>query len=183
MSGRASVCGDGSALAEDIASGALTTGERLPSSESLAARFSVNRHTVLKAISHLESEGLVRIERGRGAYAVVNPIEKMLIFADAGTSEAAKGSSLAAIFLLLLDGLGSVLARYTFVLHSSPRPTVFLIWLIIPGIVYAWRQGKKQLALQSLLLMGAAMAASAAPIIILLRSIMPALPRICAALC
>jgi len=78
LSGRASVCGDGSALAEDIASGALTTGERLPSSESLAARFSVNRHTVLKAISHLESEGLVRIERGRGAYAVVNPIELRL---------------------------------------------------------------------------------------------------------
>ena len=85
--------------------------------------------------------------------AVVNPVEKMLIFADAGTSEAAKGSSLAAIFLLLLDGLGSVLARYTFVLHSSPRPTVFLIWLIIPGIVYAWRRGERQAALQALMLL------------------------------
>lgn len=68
----------GEALAEDIASGTFATDERLPSSEALALRFGVNRHTVLKAISHLESEGFVRIERGRGAYAVVNPIELRL---------------------------------------------------------------------------------------------------------
>ncbi len=88
--------------------------------------------------------------------AVFNPLEKMLTFADASTSSAANGSSPVAVLLLLLEGLASVFARYTFVLHSSPRPTVFLTWLIFPGIVYAWRQGKKQVALQSLLLMGAA---------------------------
>jgi hypothetical protein len=88
--------------------------------------------------------------------AVFNPLEKMLAFADASTSDVANGSSPAALLLLLLDGLASVFARYTFVLHSSPRPTVFLTWLIFPGIVYAWQQGKKQVALQSLLLMGAA---------------------------
>jgi hypothetical protein len=88
--------------------------------------------------------------------AVFNPLEKMLTFADASTSSAANGSSPVAILLLLLEGLASVFARYTFVLHSSPRPAVFLTWLIFPGIVYAWRHGKKQVALQSLLLMGAA---------------------------
>jgi hypothetical protein len=88
--------------------------------------------------------------------AVFNPLEKMLTFADASTSNVANGSNPLAVLLLLLEGLASVFARYTFVLHSSPRPTVFLTWLIIPGIVYAWRQGKKQVALQSLLLMGAA---------------------------
>jgi hypothetical protein len=87
------------------------------------------------------------------AIAVVNPLEKMLTFADANTSGAANGSSLLAVFLLLLDGLASVLARYTFVLHSSPRPTVFLTWLILPGIVYAWRRGEKQAAAQALMLM------------------------------
>ncbi|WFU40238.1 phosphonate metabolism transcriptional regulator PhnF [Bradyrhizobium sp. CB82] len=66
------------ALAEDIASGTFAAGERLPSSESLAARFDVNRHTVLKAIAQLEAEGYLRIERARGAYAVVNPIELRL---------------------------------------------------------------------------------------------------------
>jgi hypothetical protein len=87
--------------------------------------------------------------------AVINPLEKMLVFADANTSDAANGSSLKAV-ALLLDGLASVLARYSFVLHSSSRPTVFLTWLIIPGIVAAWRRGEKQAALQALALMLAA---------------------------
>jgi hypothetical protein len=46
-----------------------------------------------------------------------------------------------------------VLARYSFVLHSSPRPTVFLIWLIVPGIVYVWRRRKRQAAIQAMLLL------------------------------
>ena len=53
-------------------------------------------------------------------------------------------------------GVASVLARYSFVLHSSPRPTVFLTWLIIPGIVYAWRRGERLAAIQALLLLLAA---------------------------
>ncbi len=88
--------------------------------------------------------------------AVVNPLEKMLTFADANTTSAANGSSLLAIILLLLDGLASVLARYTFVLHSSARPTVFLTWLILPGIVFAWRRGERLVALQAAILMAAA---------------------------
>jgi hypothetical protein len=88
--------------------------------------------------------------------AVVNPLEKMLTFADASTSNAASGSSPLAVLLLLFDGLASVLARYIFVLHSSPRPTVFLTWLILPGIVYAWRRGERLVALQAALLMAVA---------------------------
>jgi hypothetical protein len=88
--------------------------------------------------------------------AVINPLEKMLVFADASTSRAATGSNPAAAALLLLDGAASVLARYSFVLHSSPRPTVFLTWLIVPGIVYAWRRGERLAALQALALMLAA---------------------------
>lgn len=88
--------------------------------------------------------------------AVANPLEKMLTFADAGTANAANGSNPLAVVLLLLDGLASVLARYTFALHSSPRPTVFLIWLIVPGIIAAWRRGERLAALQALVLMAAA---------------------------
>ena len=88
--------------------------------------------------------------------AVINPLEKMLVFADASTSRAANGSNPAAAVLLLLDGAASVLARYSFVLHPSPRPTVFLTWLIVPGIVYAWRRGERLAALQALALMLAA---------------------------
>ena len=88
--------------------------------------------------------------------AVFNPLEKMLTFADTTTADAANGSSLAGVVWLLLDGIASVLARYTFILHSSPRPTVFLTWLIVPGIVYAWLRGQRQTAIQALLLLLAA---------------------------
>jgi hypothetical protein len=90
--------------------------------------------------------------------AVFNPLEKMLTFADATTLGAANGSGVSGVLWLLVDGVASVLARYTFVLHSSPRPTVFLTWLIAPGIVYAWRRGERQTAIQALLLMATAIA-------------------------
>jgi GntR family phosphonate transport system transcriptional regulator len=64
----------GESLTQEIESGHLATDQRLPSSEALASRFGVNRHTVRKAIAHLQAEGKVRIERGRGTYAVVNPL-------------------------------------------------------------------------------------------------------------
>ena len=89
--------------------------------------------------------------------AVANPLEKMLTFADPNTANAASRSRWPR-HLLLLDGFGSVLARYTFVLHSSARPTVFLTWLIVPGIVVAWRRGERKSALQALALMLAALA-------------------------
>jgi hypothetical protein len=85
--------------------------------------------------------------------AVFNPLEKMLKFVDGGTAAAANQSGLSGVFWLLLDGIASVAARYSFVLHSSPRPTVFLTWLIVPGIVCAWMRGEKQVAIQALLLM------------------------------
>jgi hypothetical protein len=88
--------------------------------------------------------------------AVFNPLEKMLAFADAGTNDAAHGTSPWGIPLLLLDGFASVLARYSFVLHSSPRPTVFLTWLIVPGIILAWRRGEMHAAIQALVLLLAA---------------------------
>ena len=88
--------------------------------------------------------------------AVFNPVEKMLNFVDANTAAAANQTGLGGIVRLLLDGVVSVAARYSFVLHSSPRPTVFLVWLIVPGIVYAWMRGEKQAAIQALLLLMAA---------------------------
>jgi hypothetical protein len=88
--------------------------------------------------------------------AVINPLEKMLTFADTNTSDVANGSNLSGIVVLLFDGVASVLARYSFVLHSSPRPTVFLTWLVVPGMVYAWRRGEKLAAIQALALLLAA---------------------------
>jgi hypothetical protein len=88
--------------------------------------------------------------------AVLNPLEKMLTFADAGAVTAAQHQSIGDIVRLLLEGTVSVAARYSFVLHPSPRPTVFLVWLIVPGIVYAWSRRERQVAIQASLLLMAA---------------------------
>jgi hypothetical protein len=89
----------------------------------------------------------------RNAIAVVNPLERMLTFADSATNDAASAPGLSAMFGLLLEGIGSVLARYTFVLHPSARPTVFLSWLVAAGIVLAWRRGERLAALQAIMLL------------------------------
>ncbi|MGJ4892554.1 hypothetical protein ACQR1Y_30460 [Bradyrhizobium sp. HKCCYLRH3099] len=83
---------------------------------------------------------------------VLNPLEKMITYVDA--PEAA--GSISGAIGLLLSGVLGVIRRYTFILQSSARPTVFLTWLIIPGIVVAIRRGERQAALQATLLMLAA---------------------------
>jgi hypothetical protein len=86
------------------------------------------------------------------AIVVLNPLEKMMTFVD----EPKASEGLMAALTLLLSGILQVLRRYTFVLFSSPRPAVFLTWLIFFGIFHAWRRGEKQAALQAALLMAAA---------------------------
>nr|WP_173363522.1 hypothetical protein [Bradyrhizobium sp. ORS 278] len=83
---------------------------------------------------------------------VLNPLEKMITYVDA--PEAA--GSISGAIGLFLSGLLGVIRRYTFMLQPSARPTVFLTWLIIPGIVLAWRRGERQVALKATLLMLAA---------------------------
>jgi len=56
---------------------------------------------------------------------VFNPLEKDAEFLRMRVRPISHGASLNGIFAPLFEGLASVLARYTFVLHSSPRPTVF----------------------------------------------------------
>jgi GntR family phosphonate transport system transcriptional regulator len=62
-------------LQEDIDSGAIPPGERLPTEAELAARFSANRHTVRRAIGRLQERGVVRTEQGRGTFVQ----EEMLV--------------------------------------------------------------------------------------------------------
>ena len=123
---------------------------RVSAAETLASMFAIAAGASLALLA-------LNLEYNTGnIIAVVNPLEKMLTFADATTTDAAHGSNPAAIALLLVEGVASVLARYSFVLHSSPRPTVFLTWLIVPGIFYAWRRGERQAAIQALMLLLAA---------------------------
>jgi hypothetical protein len=123
---------------------------RISASETLASMSAIAAGALLALLA-------LNIEYNAGnVIAVFNPLEKMLAFADADTAAAVRGSGPSGILWLLLDGIASVLARYTFVLHPSPRPTVFLIWLIVPGIISAWLRGEKQTAIQALVLLLAA---------------------------
>ncbi len=55
-------------LERDLRAGGLEAGARLPTETELAARFTVNRHTVRRAIADLAARGLVRVEQGRGTF-------------------------------------------------------------------------------------------------------------------
>ena len=50
------------------ASGALNTGEQLPSIRELARALSVNPTTVVKAYNELQHEGLIEMRHGKGAF-------------------------------------------------------------------------------------------------------------------
>src|SRR5262245_21302749 len=51
-----------------IASGALQSGEQLPTVRALAVELSVNPNTVIKAYSELEREGILTTEQGSGTF-------------------------------------------------------------------------------------------------------------------
>ncbi|MUM78850.1 phosphonate metabolism transcriptional regulator PhnF [Pseudodesulfovibrio sp. F-1] len=55
-------------LEREITDQAFCPGDRLPSENTLAMRYGVNRHTIRRAMAALELAGLVRVEQGRGAF-------------------------------------------------------------------------------------------------------------------
>jgi hypothetical protein len=87
------------------------------------------------------------------AVAVLNPIEKMLAFAPIGEDNVKSLGGIAAEFNALFVW---VLRRYSFILYPSSRPTLVVLWLVVPGILYALVRGKLQLALQATLLVAIA---------------------------
>ncbi|MGP8121731.1 MAG: hypothetical protein ACLP8B_14595 [Xanthobacteraceae bacterium] len=85
----------------------------------------------------------------QNAVAVLNPLEKMVSFSELSGEGA---STMAAVLNMLEGGLIAVLKRDTFFLYTAARPTVFVLWLVLAGIVYAACTRKWQLALQATLL-------------------------------
>jgi GntR family transcriptional regulator, phosphonate transport system regulatory protein len=66
------------ALTEEIQSGSLEAGSRLPTEPVLAARFQVNRHTVRRAVSALVDRGLVKVEQGRGSFVAEHVLDYLI---------------------------------------------------------------------------------------------------------
>lgn len=61
-------------LEEQILSGALKPGARLPVEAELAEAFGVNRHTLRRALGHLAEQGMIEATAGRGTFVKEAPL-------------------------------------------------------------------------------------------------------------
>ena len=77
---------------------------------------------------------------------VFHPLEYMLAWASASEAELAHG--LGPRLQFLAEAMMGVIARRTFFLSSSPRPTIFLEWFIIAATIIALRRREWRLVLQ-----------------------------------
>lgn len=57
-------------LREEIVSGKIKPGDKLPSENEMSQEYRISRHTVRKALSILENEGYIRAEHGKGTYCI-----------------------------------------------------------------------------------------------------------------
>ena len=55
-------------LTTEIANSGHEPGKGLPTALDLAARYNVHRHTARQALKHLQEQGLVSVEQGRGSF-------------------------------------------------------------------------------------------------------------------
>ncbi|MFL4475632.1 FadR/GntR family transcriptional regulator, partial [Paeniglutamicibacter sp. MACA_103] len=60
-------------LREQISSGLIAPGEKLPSENALIAEHGVSRTVVREALTRLQAEGLVHTRRGAGSFALTPP--------------------------------------------------------------------------------------------------------------
>src|SRR6202050_5712189 len=65
-------------LAEDIAVGALAEGERVPSTNELAAYYRINPATAAKGINVLIDDGMLEKHRGIGMFVATGARERLL---------------------------------------------------------------------------------------------------------
>ena len=65
-------------LAEEIAEGALAEGDRVPSSNELAAFYRINPATAAKGINVLADDGLLDKHRGIGMFVAAGARERLL---------------------------------------------------------------------------------------------------------
>ena len=86
---------------------------------------------------------------------VFHPLEQMFAFASGSEPQLATGGSFLNVSRLqfLFEAVAGVIARRTFVLASSPRPTIFLEWFVIAATVIAIRRREWRLVLQVAALM------------------------------
>ena len=83
---------------------------------------------------------------------VFHPLEQMYAFGASTAPQLASGA-LSDKLMYVVDSLGGLIARRTFVLQSSPRPTIFLEWFVIAATIYALRRRQWRTVVQVAVLM------------------------------
>lgn len=77
----------------DIAQRRLAAGDKLPTEQQLCDQFRTNRHTVRRALAHLQARGLVESTQGRGSFvrkpSIVYKIGRRTRFSDLLQQQAA----------------------------------------------------------------------------------------------
>ncbi|WP_419729707.1 FadR/GntR family transcriptional regulator [Lichenicola sp.] len=71
-------------ILEQIVSGRLRAGERLPSEQRISAMFGVSRPIVRAALMRLGADGLVQARQGAGTFVLHRPSDRLTDLADAG---------------------------------------------------------------------------------------------------
>ncbi|MEP7029432.1 MAG: hypothetical protein ABI830_00700 [Pseudolabrys sp.] len=96
----------------------------------------------------------IRYEPGN-VLVVFHPIEQMFRWAAESTPQLREGDTFfnAGRLKYVFDAVAGVIARRTFVLESSPRPTIFLEWFVIAATIIAIRRREWRLTLQVAALM------------------------------
>jgi hypothetical protein len=91
----------------------------------------------------------------QNAVTVVNFLDIMFAWATFSNPALSADGGVAIMRVLwgLLAGIYEVFAHVTFVLHTSSRTTMFLVWIVIAALVFAWRRGQRLLVGQVTLLL------------------------------
>lgn len=127
---------------------------RVPVLEASAAMIAVAAGILLGLLS------LKLLYNPQNVTIVFNPIEHMFSWASKSDPALDKSGAILSgqLAYALAKGVLEQLARLTFVLHSSPRPTIFLEWAVIAAAVLAWRRGQHFVVWQVGALLAAAFA-------------------------
>ena len=82
----------------------------------------------------------------------INPLEQMAYMVR-NRAVFSGGDTVLNFLAALFNGCGGVVLKRTFFLSSSARPTIFLEWFVIAATIYAYRTGRRMLAVQTAVIM------------------------------
>ena len=90
--------------------------------------------------------------QAQNVLTIINPLEQMAWMVQ--DRAVFSGNDAVVKFVsALFNGFGIVVLKRTFFLSSSARPTIFLEWFVLAATIYAYRTGRRMLAVQTAIIM------------------------------